>query len=51
MKLYIPSVSKENLIESLDNAKKHNFGIEIFDFIDPRLLDNNFEQYIKELAG
>lgn len=49
MTFYIPSIDKETLKTVVPRATELNFGIELFDIVNPLILNDDFENYVREL--
>jgi len=49
MTFYIPSIDNETLKSVIPRANKMDFGIELFDFVNPLIFNNNLENYVKDL--
>ncbi len=48
LKLLISSCSTDNIVNSIKLAQRLGAGIEVCDFVDPYILENSFEQKLKE---
>src|SRR5574344_78728 len=49
MTFLIPSIDKDSIGNVVEEANKNNFGIELFDFVNPEILNGDIDSYTVEL--